>query len=202
MKIYGYLSKVQYLGSLGILRLARDILISSLYVKKGAIVRWPFYIRKLGKLEIGRGARTGPGLVIDIIERNSILKIGDNFKAGSRLHIGCLKSVTIKENVLIASDVYISDHSHGQYNEIISDDPNSIVNNRILSQEDIVINENVWIGEKVCILPGAEIGRNSIVGAGSVVNSKIPANSIVAGVPAKVIKMFDDNKRQWVRQNA
>jgi len=54
--------------------------------------------------------------------------------------------------------------------------------------EPVLIADNVWIGSRVLILRGVSIGKNSIVGAGSVVTRNIPANSIAVGVPAKVIK--------------
>ncbi|MEY3761946.1 MAG: hypothetical protein RL281_551, partial [Pseudomonadota bacterium] len=53
----------------------------------------------------------------ELVNKNAFLKIGYGFRSGSRLHIGCLKSVIIGNNVLIASDVFISDHSHGNYGE-------------------------------------------------------------------------------------
>ena len=58
--------------------------------------------------------------------------------------------------------------------------------------EPVVIGENVFIGLNVIILKGAEIGDNSVIGAGSIVRGKIPANCMAAGVPAKVCRRFDE----------
>ena len=59
--------------------------------------------------------------------------------------------------------------------------------------KNIHIGENVWIGSHATILPGVTIGDNAIIAAGSVVTKDIPANSIAAGVPAKIIKKINDN---------
>ena len=61
-----------------------------------------------------------------------------------------------------------------------------------------MIEENVWLGDGVCVLPGVTIGKGSIIGANAVVNKNIPAYCIAAGVPAKVIKKFDEQLKQWV----
>jgi acetyltransferase-like isoleucine patch superfamily enzyme len=85
--------------------------------------------------------------------------------------------------------VYISDHSHGEINSsILSTIP---VERPLISKGSVVIENNVWIGEGVCILPGVRIGSNSIIGANAVVTKNIPANVVVAGNPARIIKMFE-----------
>jgi lipopolysaccharide O-acetyltransferase len=193
------IEKIKFLGVLGCFRLVRDILFSTMFFKVGALIRHPFYVRSLGRLNVGSDCRAGPGLVVDILDKNAFLKIGYGFRSGSRLHIGCLKSVTIGNNVLIASDVFISDHSHGNYGESDCDAPITVVNKRKLMQKDVFIDDNVWIGEKVCILPGVNIGKNTIIGAGSIVTSSIPANSIVVGSPAKCIKKYDFFQNKWIK---
>jgi len=193
------LEKIKFLGLINGFRLIRDLILSSLFVKFGSIVRHPFYIRSSGKIILGKDFRTGPGLVVDLINNESILKIGTGFRANSRLHIGCLKNVEIGNNVLIASDVFISDHSHGNYSGIDQSYPEEIVNQRTLFQKDIIVGDNVWIGEKACILLGTIIGNNSIIGAGSIVKGYFPDNCIIAGTPAIVLKKFDQNEKIWVK---
>jgi len=58
------------------------------------------------------------------------------------------------------------------------------------SKGPIIIKKNVWIGDSVCILSGVIVGENAIIGANSVVTKDIPANSVVAGVPARVIRQL------------
>lgn len=111
--------------------------------------------------------------------------IGDNVAMNSDIHIGCIGKIRIGNNVLMASRIYISDHSHGNTSVESLNTPPMY---RDLSYKgDMVIGDNVWIGEGVAILPGVCIGNNSIIGANAVVTKSIPPYSIAVGVPAKVV---------------
>ena len=108
-----------------------------------------------------------------------------------RCHIGAINQIIIGDNVLIGSNVLITDHSHG-----INDDEDIDIapsKRKLYSKGPVIIEDNVWIGENVSILPNVRIGKNSIIGANSVVLKDVPAYSIVAGNPAKVIKCIKDN---------
>lgn len=114
--------------------------------------------------------------------------IGDNVVFNSDCHIGCINKVVIGNNVLFASRIYISDHSHGEINkEAIKIPPNQ---RSLFSKGPVIIGDNVWVGEGVCILPGVTIGANSIIGANAVVTKTVPPNSVVAGIPARIINQF------------
>lgn len=115
-----------------------------------------------------------------------VLKIGDNVSLESDCHISAVNRVEIGDNVLMASFVYISDHSHGE----VADGETNIppLERPLYSKGPIIIGNNVWIGEKVCILPNVRIGDGSVIGAGSVVTKDIPSGSVAVGNPAKVIR--------------
>jgi len=117
------------------------------------------------------------------------IKIGDNVNIQTDCHISAVNSVIIEDNVLIASFVYISDHAHGTSE--LSSMSVPPIERELYSKGGIYIHKNVWIGEKVTILPGVSIGEGSIIGANSVVTKDIPAYSIACGVPAKVIKSLE-----------
>lgn len=114
------------------------------------------------------------------------IMIGDNVCIQKDCHIGAINKIIIGNNVLLASKVYISDHSHGEVTkEALLLPP---AQRRLFSKGPIVIEDNVWLGEGVVVLPNVTIGENSIVGANSVVTKSIPRNSVVAGNPARIIR--------------
>jgi acetyltransferase-like isoleucine patch superfamily enzyme len=114
------------------------------------------------------------------------IEIGDNVQIEHDCHIGCINHITIGKNVLIASGVYISDHMHG--NPDYSDIKLPPISRTLSSKGPVIIGDNVWIGERAVILPNVTIGESSIVAANAVVTRNIPSFTIVAGVPAKIIK--------------
>ena len=166
------------------------------------IVRFPIDIRGKKFMDFGRKLTTGYYCRLEaypIGNNNSkVLKFGDNVQINDFVHIAAAKNVEIGNNVLIASKIFISDICHGEYADIENmSDPNEHPNNRKLSAKPVIIHDDVWIGEMVSILPGVEIGKGSIIGANSVVTKSIPEYSIAAGNPAKVIKQYNFNKKQW-----
>lgn len=69
--------------------------------------------------------------------------------------------------------------------------------NRPLSYSDVTIEDNVWIGEFVVVLPGVKIGRGAVIGAMSVVANDIPPFCVAIGSPARVIKKYNFDNKQW-----
>ena len=69
----------------------------------------------------------------------------------------------------------------------------------MLSAKSMIIHDDVWIGELVSVFPGVEIGKGAIIGANSVVTKSVPEYCIVAGNPAKVIKKYDFESKQWIK---
>jgi acetyltransferase-like isoleucine patch superfamily enzyme len=116
------------------------------------------------------------------------LTIGDNVSVGADVHIGCINEVSIGSNVLMGSRIYISDHSHGEITADMLDIPP--VKRPLISKGNVVIEDDVWVGDGVCILPGVHIGRSAVIGANTVVTKSVPARGVVAGVPGKIIKAF------------
>ena len=115
--------------------------------------------------------------------------IGNNVSIQKDCHIGAINKIVIGNNVLLASKVYISDHSHGEVNLAALKLPPS--QRKLYSKGPVVIEDNVWLGEGVVVLPNITIGENSIVGANAVVTKSFPKNSIIAGNPARLIRTLD-----------
>lgn len=116
---------------------------------------------------------------------NLILK--DNAEINQECFLLCKGKITIGINSTIAyrSVILTSANPNTPHNELGKVYPSII--------EDIYIGDNVWIGAASVILPGVKIGDYSVVAAGSVVTKDVAPYSVVAGVPAKVIKMLDSN---------
>lgn len=114
------------------------------------------------------------------------------------VHITAMESVVIGNNVLLASKIYISDCSHGSYlGDEFDSHPDSIPKERDMYSKPVVIEDNVWLGEFVSVLPGVTIGKGTIVGANSVVSKSLPAFVIAVGTPAKPIKKFNFQTERW-----
>lgn len=126
------------------------------------------------------------------------IKIKNNVIINDFVHIGCTNYVEIGNDVLMASKIYISDHSHGHYAKNNQSNPLIEPRKRIVTNDKkIIIGDNVWIGESVSILPGVEIGNGAIIGANAVVTKNIPEYSIAVGNPAVVIKKYNFLKKKW-----
>ncbi len=110
------------------------------------------------------------------------LKIGNNSAIGQFTEFGAAGGIEIGNDVIMGS--YISFHSE---NHNFSDNTKLIREQGVISK-GIKIGNNVWVGAKVTFLDGCIVGNNSVVAAGAVVNGTYPDNSIIGGVPAKVIK--------------
>ena len=114
------------------------------------------------------------------------LKIGDNVSLGEYSHITCTNKITIGNGVITGRFVLITDNSHGSSTK--KDADIAPLAREINSNGPVCIGENVWIGDKATILPNVTIGKGSIIAANAVVTKDIPEYSVVAGVPAKIIK--------------
>ncbi len=113
--------------------------------------------------------------------------IGKNISLGKNVFINhaCsfldLGGIEINDNVMIGPRVNITSENH----------PVEPEQRKTMVPGKVVIEENVWIGAAATILSGVSVGKNSVVAAGAVVNKDVPANTVVAGVPAKVIKQLN-----------
>jgi acetyltransferase-like isoleucine patch superfamily enzyme len=106
------------------------------------------------------------------------IKIGKNVFINHACSFLDLGGITIEDDVLIGPRVNLTTENH----------PVDPTKRKYLDLKSILIKRNAWIGAGATILPGVTIGENSIVAAGAVVNKDVPGNTIVGGVPAKILK--------------
>ena len=119
------------------------------------------------------------------IERNAVfspgLSIGDNSGIGVNCEV--YGSVTIGHNVMMGPEVVIYTRSHSHDRTDIT-----MIEQGFEDEKPVTIGNDVWIGRRVMLMPGVNIGNGVIIGAGAVVTKDVPDYCIVGGVPAKVIK--------------
>lgn len=149
-------------------------------------------------IEIGAGTLVGPHVTLSVgmpgepldPHAPAVIRIGErcNIGRGSSLVGRC--GITIGDDVTIAPNVYVTDHNH-TYSEV--DVP---ITRQWPAEEPVQIGAGSWLGTNAVVLPGARIGRNVVVGAGTVVRGDIPDHSVVVGSSARVVRQLVDG--EWV----
>lgn len=108
--------------------------------------------------------------------------LGDRSNVGPYCYIGCAGYIEIGKDVLMGPRVGLFAENH------VFDDPYRTIRSQGVNRQGIVIEDDCWLGSGSIILDGVRVGRGSVVAAGSVVTKDVPPNSVVGGVPAKVLK--------------
>ncbi|HUP86784.1 MAG TPA: acyltransferase [Acidimicrobiales bacterium] len=124
-------------------------------------------------------------------EREPILVIGDRCNIGRGSSINGRERIVIEDDVTTGPNVYVTDHNH-RYDHL-----ELPIGQQWVSAAPVRIGAGSWLATGVIVLPGADIGRNVTIAAGSVVRGTIPDHSVAAGAPAKVVRRHVDGKG-WV----
>jgi len=165
----------------------------NVYIHPGSRIVRPQFISIGDNVRIGRSTN-----IFTHPERRDskeiILRIEDDVHIGNYNIIGVRKSVILEENVMLGPWVIIVDHSH-QYEDVEI----PIKSQAITEGGPVRLEKDCWVGANVFIFPNVKIGRHAVIGAHSVVNRDIPPYSVAVGSPARVIKRYDFNLKEWVR---
>ena len=143
-------------------------------------------IGRKGKLDLGRFVWIGDGTKIRCHEGR--VEIGAKTVMGQECTISAYQRVRIGEQCVIADRAMFIDFDHGVV------EVERPIRLQGIYKRDVEVGSNVWIGYGACILRGVRVGDNSIVGTNSVVTKDVPANAVVAGIPARMIRMRDAPK--------
>ena len=168
--------------------------------EKGSVVKFPSKIWNKGCIEIGKNVFSAEGYFLSVVTEHKgkhfqpSFVIGDNVCIGANFHVSCTQSVIIEKNVLISDRVFIADGMHEFENISVP-----IIDQPMTNKGKVLIKEGSFLGINVVILPGVTVGKNSVVGASSVVTGNVPDYSVVIGNPARIIKKYDNKARKWGR---
>ena len=161
--------KLRFRGKLGLDGLA--------FVGPGVTIQ----VGRGAHIELGRWAWVGHGCKLRCHEGE--ISIGAKSVIGQECTISAFKLVSIGRECVIADRVMMIDFDHGM---VEVDRP---IRLQGIYKRDVRVGNNVWIGYGACILRGVTIGDNAVIGTSAVVTKDVPPNAIVAGVPARVIRM-------------
>ncbi len=140
-----------------------------------------------GELRLGRFVWLGDRTKIRCHE--GVVEIGDKTVFGQECTISAYQLVKIGRECVIADRAMFIDFDHGVVDVEVP------IRKQGIYKRDVIVGSNVWIGYGACVLRGVRVGDNAIIGTNSVVTRDVPANAVVGGVPARVLRMRDAPER-------
>ena len=150
-------------------------------------------LSNLDHVHISNNVFIHAGLVLRLLG-DCQLFVGENTYIGPYSHIsGSQGRIIIGKKVLIANHVFISTAYH-KYEDVTT----PVKDQGYEPKGNVIIGDGCWIGEGACIMPGVKVGRNSVIGANSVVTHDIPQYSVAAGSPARIIRQYSPTEKRWL----
>ena len=170
---------------------------------KDAIVLWPRTLRGRKHIRIGRQSQIlSNSLMLAVSEYAGLqyspsIQIGDNVYIGRYAYFVACDEIKIGDGCVLSEHIYITDLNHGY-------DPQGgpILKQAVESKGPVGLGANCFLGYRTTVAPGVTLGDWCVVGANSVVTRSFPAYSMIAGAPAKVIKVYSQELQQWVAPDA
>jgi acetyltransferase-like isoleucine patch superfamily enzyme len=144
-------------------------------------------VGKQATLELGRWSWVGHGCKIRVHEGN--VSIGAKTVLGQECTISAFQHVSIGRECVIADRVMMIDFDHGMV------EVERPIRLQGIYKRDVRVGHNVWIGYGACVLRGVTVGDNAVIGTNAVVTRDVPANAVVGGVPARVLRMREAPRR-------
>jgi acetyltransferase-like isoleucine patch superfamily enzyme len=166
------------------------VLVSGAFAHFGrnTVLSYPFRVSGEKRISIGDRVFVGPGSWLQSLggENSVAISIGNGTSIAGACVISAASNIVLEEQVLLARNVYISDHIH-RYTQtgvpILAQGLDKIM--------PVLIKRGAWLGQNVVVCPGVTIGEGSVIGANSVVTRDIPDFTVAAGAPARVLKTIE-----------
>jgi lipopolysaccharide O-acetyltransferase len=168
-----------------------SLLSSHAFASFGArsVIQPPLRLSGEGRIAIGSDVFVGAGSWFQVLssatESEVALEIGDGVSMAGGCVLSASRSVRLGSRVLLARNVYISDHIHAY--EGVGE---AVLDQGVAKVEPVEIGDGAWLGQNVVVCPGVRIGRGAVVGANSVVLDDVPDYALAVGAPARVVRSF------------
>ena len=143
---------------------------------------------------IGHGASMEPILEYANVRYSPKIEIGNDVYIGPHVYLASVGRITIGDGAVLSEYVYLNDTNHG-----FDPERGLIMQQELVHPRDITIGKSCFLGLRSAIMPGVTLGDHCVVGTGAVVTKSFPAYSMIAGVPAVLIKRYSLEERQWMR---
>ena len=168
----------------------------SVAFSKGVEIKNSKYIQIGKRVYIGKNALIQVELIhhLQFGYHKPKLKIGNYVSVGVGSVISAVSDIELEDDVIIAPYCYIADNSHSFDRVDVS-----IRYQGLDKVKPVKIKKGAWLGWSVAVYPGVTIGKNSVIGANSVVTKDIPDYCVAVGAPAKVIKKYDFESGKWLK---
>jgi acetyltransferase-like isoleucine patch superfamily enzyme len=169
-----------------------SVLISGAFAHFGrkTVIMYPVRLSGEERIAIGDRIFIGPGSWLQSLpdgdNRSVAISIGNGSSIAGACVLSAVRGVFLEEDVLLARNVYISDHIH-KYAQAGT----PIQAQGLDKISPVVIKRGAWLGQNVVVCPGVTIGEGAVVGANSVVTQDVPAFSVAVGAPARVVKTLE-----------
>ena len=166
---------------------------------KESVFRFPWSLGNRKRIKVGSNTRIGANATLQPLAQyrgkahDGRISIGSNVYIGGRLYIFAIDHVVIGDGCVLSEDVYITDNGHG-----LDPRAGSIMDQALTSRGPVRLGRNVFVGYGCSIMDGVELGDHCVVGTRSVVTKSFPPYSMIAGTPARLIKVYDPNSAAWI----
>jgi len=154
-----------------------------------SVIQLPVRLSGESRIRVGAGVFVGAGSWLQVLEgpdTGVALEIGDGTSIAGDCVLSAAVGVRLGRRVLLARNVYVSDHSHR-----FEDARRAVLDQGVDRIGAVVVDDGAWLGQNVVVCPGVRIGRGAVVGANSVVLDDVPDHAVAVGAPARVVRTLD-----------